>query len=214
MIQGLSISHSSLIFSYTEDDDSMSANDKINKIRNFDEQAESHGAVRKTLWQLVKFSMVSCLCGITQFTVLNICVNIPAIQSLYAVPFHWFVFNYPVSSNGLGYFIAFNIANICAQIVEFTGNRKTTFKADNSVTLTLILFMLFSCGIICLAAWLSPFLNRMVLSWGIGPRLSANISSVMMGTIQFLLYFPFDKLIMRKKKIQTSDDEDVCEKSL
>ena len=183
---------------------------KLDKWKEFDNKAESHGEGKKTLWQFVKYSVISWLCGATNFGVLNICLNIPAIQNLFSVPFHWFVFNYPVSADGLGYFISYNIANICAQLVQYFANRKTNFKADNSVAVTLSLFMGFTVLVLIFAAWLSPYLNALVLSFGAGPRIGANITTMIMGFIEYLIYFPFDKLIMKKKKNNGTDNADAA----
>ena len=64
------------------------------KLKDIDKAAESKGSFLVTVWQFVKFIVVSLLAMIVQFTLLNILANIPAIHDLYAQDFKWFVFEY------------------------------------------------------------------------------------------------------------------------
>ena len=102
------------------------------KLKDIDSMAEEKGSFLVTAWQFVKFIVVSLLACIVQFGLVNLIPLIPQIKELYGTAFHWFVFDYPVTQNaageivsgGLGYFIAFNVANIAAQIVAFFVNKE------------------------------------------------------------------------------------------
>lgn len=164
--------------------------------------AEQSGG-KKTLWQLVKFTLVSLLASLVQVASLAILYNIPAIKALSAEAFHWFVFDYPVIEGkqcGLALFIAFNASNILAQIVSFFVNRKKTFNANNNIPITLTIYLIFTVALICFSAWLNPVVFTFLGNKGVSSGLATTIATAVCSTFQFLIYFPFDKLLMRQKK--------------
>lgn len=173
------------------------------------------GTKKETLWELVKFTMVSMLAMVVSFGSLNIFIHLPFIRDLFGTPFNWFVFNYPVITNtagvavsgALGYFIAFNTSNTLAQIVAFFVNRDKTFKSSANIAITLPIYIVFTIALICFSAWLSPQLNafamgKSVFGIEIGEGLAANIANMGCSFIQFILYFPVDKILFRKPKEQ------------
>ncbi len=158
---------------------------------------------KKTFWQLVKFTIVSLLACIVQVVSLAILYNIPAIKALSTEPFHWFVFHYdviPGKQCGLALFIAFNTSNILAQIVAFFVNRKKTFNADNNIPLTLTIYMIFTVALICFSAWFNPVVFTFAVNRGVSSGLATTIATAVCSCIQFFIYFPVDKLLMRQKK--------------
>jgi len=170
------------------------------KLKDIDQKAEEKGSLLVTAWQFVKFIVVSLLATVVQFGTLNLLLVIPAIRALETQPFHWFVFHYDVDAGGLKYFIAFNVANILAQIVAFFVNRKKTFGGTNSIPITLTIYLAFTIGLICFSAWLSPALAVFLTGRGIGEQLAGNIATMACSGIQFFVYFPVNKLLMRNKK--------------
>ena len=169
-----------------------------------DSAAEGKGNGVKTLWQFVKFIFVSLLAMIVQFALLNILKHVPAISTLEAQDFKWFVFDYPSADGGLGYFIYFNIANIVAQIVAFFVNREKTFNSGANIAVTLPIYIVFTVALICFSAWLSPTLNGIFLNnleWG--SNLAANAATMCCSALQFFLYFPVDKILFHQKKSTT-----------
>lgn len=158
---------------------------------------------KKTFWQLVKFTIVSLLACIVQVVSLAILYNIPAIKALSVQPFHWFVFHYDVIEGeqcGLALFIAFNVSNLLAQIVAFFVNRKKTFNADNNVPVTLTIYLIFTVGLLCFSAWFNPIVFEFACRHGASSGLATTIATAVCSCIQFFIYFPVDKLLMRQKK--------------
>jgi len=166
------------------------------------------GTGKKTLWEFVKFIFVSLLATVVSYGTLNILILLPFIKELFATPLKWFVFDYPVTyssagavvSGALGYFIAFNTANILAQIVAFFVNKEKTFKSGANVAVTLPIYIVFTLALICFSAWLSPILNTFLIGKSVGGQLSANIATAVCSLIQFAVYFPFDKILFHKPK--------------
>jgi len=171
------------------------------KLKDLDEKAEEKGSFMVTVWQLVKFTFVSMIATVVQFSSLNILYLIPAIRALEAQEFHWFVFQYDLAAGGMKTFIAFNVANLLAQIAAFFVNRKRTFGGTNSIPITLTIYLAVTAVLICFSAWLGPILTEIIAGFGLSVQLAGNIASMGCGFIQFIVYFPVNKLLMRKKRV-------------
>ena len=176
------------------------------KLKDIDKAAESKGSLLVTIWQFVKFIVVSLLAMIVQFALLNILGAIPAIEALEAQDFAWFVFDYPATEGGLGYFIAFNVANVVAQIVAFFVNKEKTFNSGANVAVALPIYIVFTIALLCFSAWLSPTLyGAFTNSLGWSDELSANAATMVCSALQFFLYFPVDKILFHKKKEEKAE---------
>ena len=177
-------------------------------LKNIDNKAEEKGSALVTLWQFVKFIFVSLLAMIVQFALLNLLKLIPAIRELYNQPFSWWVFVYTVAAGGLGYFIVSNTANICAQIVAFFVNREKTFNSSANIAITLPIYIVFTIALIVFSAWLNPTLKDLFvekLQWN--DDLAANTATMICAAVQFFLYFPVDKILFHKKKVEDAPEE-------
>ena len=171
------------------------------KLKDIDKAAESKGSILVTIWQFVKFIVVSLLAMIVQFVLLNTLQLIPAIQALYSEPFSWWVFVYPVAVGGLGYFIVSNVANIIAQIVAFFVNKEKTFNSGANIAIALPIYIVFTIALILFSAWLNPTLKDVFLGFDWCNETAAkNIATMICSALQFFLYFPVDKILFHKKK--------------
>ena len=176
------------------------------KLKDIDKAAESKGSLLVTIWQFVKFIVVSLLAMIVQFVLLNTLQLIPAIQALYNEPFSWWVFVYPVAVGGLGYFIVSNVANIMAQIVAFFVNKEKTFNSGANVAIALPIYIAFTIGLILFSAWLNPTLKDVFLGFEWCNETAAkNIATMICSAVQFFLYFPVDKILFHKKKEEKAE---------
>ena len=177
----------------------------MGKLNQIDKAAESKGSVLVTIWQFVKFIVVSLLAMIVQFVLLNTLNLIPAIADLYNQDFAWWVFIYPVAVGGLGYFIVSNVANIIAQIVAFFVNKEKTFNSGANVAVTLPIYIVFTIALIFFSAWLNPTLKEVFVGWGLEEVASKNIATMICSAVQFFLYFPVDKILFHKKKEEKAE---------
>jgi len=177
------------------------------KLKDIDQKAEEKGSLLTTVWQFVKFTVVSLLAFAVQFSTLNILLVIPAIRVLTEQEFHWFVFSYDLDGRGLGMFIAFTVSNVLAQIVAFFVNRKKTFGGTNSIPITLSIFLAFTVALLIFASWLMSILTAwLTTTWDIDTQLAGNIAAMAIAFIQFVAYFPVSKLLMRKKKVEAEEE--------
>ena len=170
-------------------------------LKDIDKAAESKGSFLVTVWQFVKFIVVSLLAMIVQFVLLNTLQLIPAIQELYTQEFAWWVFIYPVAVGGLGYFIVSNVANIIAQIVAFFVNKEKTFNSGANVAVALPIYIAFTIALIFFSAWLNPTLKEVFIGFDwCNETMAKNIATMICSAVQFFLYFPVDKILFHKKK--------------
>lgn len=172
----------------------------MGKLNQIDKAAESKGSLLVTIWQFVKFIVVSLLAMIVQFVLLNTLNLIPAIKDLYTQPFSWWVFVYTVEAGGLGYFIVSNAANIIAQIVAFFVNKEKTFNSGANVAVALPIYIVFTIALIMFSAWLNPTLKELFIGYNLGEAAAKNIATMICSALQFFLYFPVDKILFHKKK--------------
>ncbi len=192
------------------------------KLNDIDNKAAEKGSFLVTVWQFVKFIVVSLLAMIVQFALLNLLKIIPAIAELYSQPFDWWVFHYEpqildaagvlVGVGGLGYFIVSNVANIAAQIVAFFVNKEKTFNSGANVAVTLPIYIVFTIALIFFSAWLNPTLKEIFvdkLAWG--DDLAANAATMICSAMQFFLYFPVDKILFHKKKEDKTEAKETAE---
>lgn len=187
--------------------------ENMGKLKQIDNMAEEKGSLLVTIWQFVKFIVVSLLAMLVQVTLTNLIPLIPAIQEMYAKPFSLWVLEYPVNYNdlgevisgGLGYCIAFNVANIIAQIVAFFVNKEKTFNSGANVAITLPIYIVFTIALVFFSAWLSPTLNTLFLGFGWSEGLARNAAMMICSALQFFLYFPVDKILFHKKKEEKAE---------
>lgn len=177
----------------------------MGKLNQIDKAAESKGSLLVTIWQFVKFIVVSLLAMIVQFVLLNTLNLIPAIAELYNQDFSWWVFIYPVAVGGLGYFIVSNVANIIAQIVAFFVNKEKTFNSGANVAVALPIYIVFTIALIFFSAWLNPTLKEVFVGWGLEEVAAKNIATMICSAVQFFLYFPVDKILFHKKKEEKAE---------
>ena len=174
---------------------------KAVSLKGIDNAAEEKGSLIVTIWQFVKFIVVSLLAMIVQFVLLNTLNLIPAIDALYSQDFSWWFFVYPATVGGLGYFIVSNVANVVAQIVAFFVNKEKTFNSGANVAVALPIYIVFTIALIMFSAWLNPTLKDLFLGFEWCNETAAkNIATMICSAVQFFLYFPVDKILFHKPK--------------
>lgn len=176
----------------------------MGKLKNIDETAAAKGKGMETFWQFVKFIFVSLGACIVQVGSLAILYNIPAIKDLSDTAFNWWVFSYPVIVGercGLALFIAANVSNLLAQVVAFFINKEKTFNSGANTAVTLPIYIIFTLALVCFSAWLNPVVFQLCVNrFSLGSGLALTIATAVSATLQFVLYFPVDKILFHKKK--------------
>lgn len=198
-----------------------------------DGAAEEKGSLVKTIWQLVKFLVVSGLVTIIQLVLANVLplvfdgvtATLPAfLQGIFKPEV---IFDASTAKGAeqmakyviggvvtWGYLLPFFLSNLIANIYGFYQNKKTTFKSDAPwynfaiyivIMIALILFSTWFQG------WLVGVMAKIPPEWlgGLGKvlvGLARTIASLAAGFIQMVFLFPMEKFVLLKEK-KTDDTE-------
>lgn len=198
-----------------------------------DNAAEEKGSFMKTLWQLLKFLVVSGLVSIIQF---GLALLLPLIFDRIAMPelsgFMAQIFTADsvapdkfaiYAPNGIvtwGYVLPFLLSNLIANIYGFYQNKKTTFKSDApwysfaAYIILLIALILFSTWLQAIivgaltnidATTLTGFLAWLVklVSTDSIARLLASMAA---GFLQMVVLFPMEKFVLLKEKKKDGEE--------
>lgn len=176
-------------------------------VKSIDSKANDRGPVIKTIWQFVKFIFVSLIAFAVQFFLLNTLKFIPAIQNLYSTELDWWVFKSTVEAGGLGYFIVSFLANFLSRIVAFFVNRDKTFNSDSKISATLPIYITFAVSLVIFLSWLNPIIKNSLVGNGLNDLAASNAATMLCCVIQFFLYFPVDKILFRKERVNVETVE-------
>lgn len=175
------------------------------KLKDIDNAAQAKGKGLETLWQFVKFIIVSLGAFVIQ-TFLPILIKLFMSEGFLTQEYDiWGIFKSSIDAKtgvvlGLGVFIAANVSNVIAQIVSFFINRDKTFNSDANIAVTLPIYIVFTIALIIFSAWLSTKFIPLFTNFTGSADTAMAISGACCGAVQFFLYFPVDKILFRKKK--------------
>lgn len=148
------------------------------------------------LYEFILFNIMSNCATITNFIVLWFSSGF-LFSGLGGVGFQWFIFTYPASEGGLGGFLAFLLAYVCAQIVNFVVQRKVVFGANGNIGKALPWYILTVTVAGIISIWLPPHVIRLLAPYvgGFAPT-AANIVNIV---IQVVINYPMMKFVIMKK---------------
>lgn len=192
-----------------------------------DGAAEEKGSLVKTIWQLVKFMVVSGLVTIIQLVLANVLPLIFDSVTATLPVFLQGIFKPDVifdasTAKGAeqiakyvvggvvtwGYLAPFFLSNLIANIYGFYQNKKTTFKSDAPwynfavyiiLMIALILFSTWFQG------WVVGVMAKIPLEW-LQP-LARTIAGLLAGFIQMVVLFPMEKFVLLKEKKEEAPAE-------
>lgn len=174
-------------------------------LKDIDKAAASKGKGIETLWQFIKFIVVSLGAFVIQ-TFLPLLIKLPMSEEFLLKEFSFLGGIFASTATvGLGIWLAANISNVIAQIVSFFINREKTFNSSANIAVTLPIYIVFTIALICFSAWLSPTLITFFTN-KVGSEAAIAISGAVCGAIQFFLYFPVDKILFHKKKEEATKE--------
>ena len=148
------------------------------------------------LWEFILFNILSNCATVTNFVVLWLTTGI--LFANLNEPFQWFIFDYSAEgSGGLGGFLGFLVAYICAQIVNYIVQRKLVFGAtvDISKTIGWYILTVTVAGLISIAlpGYITPILSQYVGSF------AATVANVINIFLQAVINYPMMKFVIMKK---------------
>ena len=146
-------------------------------------------------WEFIKFNLLSNCATVTNFLVLWL-ADTWLLRSL-RQPFQWLIFDYSTQdSGGLGGFLSFLLAYVCAQCVNYVVQRRLVFGATGQIRKTIGWYILTVtvAGVVSVAlpGWLLPLLTPSVGGWA--PTLA---NAVNIG-VQVLINYPMLKFVIMR----------------
>ncbi len=161
---------------------------------------------RKTLWQFIKFALVSCLVGVIQIILVNVLYY--ALQN-WKAPLPGFlagIFSAGVVGAGndnWGYVLPFFASNLLANIYGYIQNKRTTFKSD-APAWCFAAYIALMTALILFSTWMQGVIVHALEGtdaalWG---DLAPTIASMAAGTLQMAVLFPMEKFVLLKEKKQ------------
>ena len=206
------------------------ADDKKKKISlgGIDNAAEEKGSFMKTLWQLVKFLVVSGLVTIIQ---LALAALLPLVcdQIHTLLPeFLRGIFTPTMFSTGSaeaskyvidgvvtwGYVLPFLLSNLIANIYGFYQNKKTTFKSD-SPWYNFVIYIVLLLALILFSTWrqgaiVGAMLKLEPSNWFFkiitNESVARLIASMCAGFVQMVVLFPMEKFVLMPEKKKDGEE--------
>lgn len=164
--------------------------------------------VNKTLWQAIKFVLVSCLVSIIQLVLVNVLfyamkgwkAPLPAfLQGIFSAR------SVGVGNDNWGYALPFFLSNLIANIYGYIQNKRTTFKSDAPAWCFWI-YVLVMIALILFSTWLQGVVAHALIATG-QPSWSAlapTLAAMAAGTVQLIILFPLEKFVLLKERREES----------
>ena len=166
------------------------------------EQGNEHKA-KKSLWEIVKFLLVSCLVSIIQLVLVNALYF--GMQGWTAPLPAWLAGIFSEQTMGArhsnwGYVLPFFLSNLIANVYGYFQNRATTFKAKNVPKWCLAVYLVVLFALILFCTWLQGVVVNGVQTLGVTEALAPTIAMMVAGAVQFAVLFPLEKFVLFKPR--------------
>lgn len=185
-----------------------------------DSAAEEKGSLMKTVWQLVKFLIVSGLVTIIQLVLANV---LPLIFDSVTATLPGFlqgifkpdtIFDAATTTGQAqiakyviggvvtwGYLLPFFLSNLIANIYGFYQNKKTTFKSD-APWYNFAAYIALMIALILFSTWLQGWIVGVMAKINVAAlqNLARTIAGLAAGLVQMLVLFPMEKFVLLKEK--------------
>ena len=173
-------------------------------LEKLDNKAESKGNKIKTIWQAIKFVIVSLLVTLIQLLLVNLLYFLLVDYKQPLPDFLSSIFSETTvgkDHNNWGYVLPFLLSNLIANTVGYFINKKKTFKS-NAPLWHFIIYIVILFILILFATWLQGVivnaLNNTNIQFFI--TLAPTIAALAAGSIQMITLFPLQKYVLLKEK--------------
>ena len=159
--------------------------------------------MKKSLIQLLKFTLVSGSVTILQLVLVNVLFVLMRDWHAPLPPILADIFTETTVGAGnssWGYVLPFFLSNAIANIYGYFVNRKATFNSD-SPKRNVVIFLLVVSALILFATWMQGVIVNQISTHvpslaGLAPTLAAFAA----GTLQFAVLFPLEKYVLLKER--------------
>ncbi|MBU1094337.1 MAG: GtrA family protein [Firmicutes bacterium] len=169
----------------------------MSKPNQSDDEVKNKIIVDKHIWEFIKYTSVSLLTSLVEISVFAL-FNYWIFSSLSQIEIQIWLLDYSLANGGLCSFLAFSLSFIIAQIFNFIVQRKATFKANNRVLSSAIMYGIMILIIFLLQLWI-PTLIHVPISNLVGNDWADLIIKNMMMFLAFIIQYPMNKWVIMKK---------------
>lgn len=153
-----------------------------------------------TLWQFMMFNLMSGITTVVDFSTFAL-FNYWAFTSLRSQAFSWWIINYSIEDGGLCAFLAFALSFAISQTFNFFLQRKTTFKANNNVLYSAVMYAVMVIGVYFFQVWV-PSLIQAGIASVLGTTLGAMVVKMINMTVSMLIQFPMNKWVIMRNSMR------------
>ncbi|QOY61155.1 GtrA family protein [Thermophilibacter immobilis] len=147
------------------------------------------------IWEFIKFNVLSNVSTIARFVLVwaGTALFINALKM--TDPFHFLIFDYTQpSSNGLGGFVTFLVAEVLAQVVNFFVQMRWVFKSDASFADAAWKYALLAVLIVVVNLILPGYVTDFcTTTFGMDATLAGTVASVVNTLLAVVVSFPLLK---------------------
>lgn len=177
----------------------MEENNGSSFLEKIDDKANKKGI--KTLWQAIKFLIVSLLVTIIQLALVNLLYFLMKGWTDALPGFLSSVFSEQTMGEGhsnWGYILPFFLSNLIANTVGYFINKSKTFKSD-APWWHYVLYIISLLLLIFFTTWLQGVIANGLTSVG-AEGIAPTIAAMAAGTVQMVVLFPLQKYVLPKEK--------------
>ncbi len=164
-----------------------------------DEKANKKGI--KTLWQIIKFVIVSCLVTIIQLALVNLLYFLMKGWTEPLPNFLSAIFSESTIGEGhsnWGYILPFFLSNFIANTVGYFINKSKTFKSDAPIW-HYVIYIFLLLLLILFTTWLQGIIANALTSVG-AEGIAPTVAAMTAGTVQLIVLFPLQKFVLLREK--------------
>ena len=143
-----------------------------------------------TLWEFIKFNILSNVATVTNFVVMWVCTGF-VFKSFSEQPFQFFIFNYttPESLMMCG-FLSFLVATAAAQTVNFFVQKNLVFKSNANLGRAVPKFIILAVVLVILSAALPAYSQTLFINIGIPAGIAPTLANIVNILMQVVISYP------------------------
>ena len=154
-----------------------------------------------TLWEFIKFNILSNCATVTNFVVMWICTGF-VFKAFSNQPFQFFIFNYTTAESlMLCGFLSFLVATAAAQTVNFFVQKNWVFKSNAQFAQAVPKYILLAVVLVIISAALPAYSQALFISIGVPAGIAPTLANIVNIVVQVVISYPAMKFwIMPDRK--------------
>lgn len=144
-----------------------------------------------TLWEFIKFNLLSNCATITNFVVVWLCTGFLFVP-LKTIPFSFLIFHYTQVEQDLGLcgFLSFLAATACAQTVNFFVQKNWVFRSDAHFRQAVPRYLVLAVVLVVVSAALPSYSQALFIRAGLSAVLAPTLANLLNIVVQVVISYP------------------------